>query len=162
MYVGPFCSALSYFNSRLSFQQSDSQAGSILYIHRNLTKLRAMHLRKDELTILYNSQNSRDKNTVVYARTITNKINRQDLNSVDVSATLFRMIFEKFGDVLEVVNKADPYYKENLKGLVLAPKMWFMAMKKRPELLKAPVAFYKDKILVCHTPTDILKMTSAA
>ena len=121
-----------------------------------------MHLRKDELTILYNSQKARDKNTIAYARTITSKINKQDLNNVDVSATLFRLIFEKFGDVKTVVNKSDPYYQQNLKGSVLAPKMWFMAMKKRPELLKAPVAFYKDKIMVCNTPTDILKITNAA
>ncbi len=121
-----------------------------------------MHLKKDELTILYNSNNARDKNTLAYARTISKKINQQDLNSVDVSATLFRLIFEKLGDVKEVVNKADPYYKENLKGSELAPKMWFMAMKKRPELLKAPVAFYKDRILICHSPTDILKITNSA
>ena len=119
-----------------------------------------MHLKKDELTILYNSNRDRDKNTVTYAKTITGKINKQDLNSVNVSATLFRMIFERLGDVKQVVNKADPYYQENLRGAELAPKMWFEVLKKRPELLKAPVVFYKDNIVICNTPTDVLKVTT--
>ena len=119
-----------------------------------------MHLKKDELTILYNSQNARDRNTVTYARTVTSKINKQDINSVDVSATFFRLIFDKLGDVKKIINKSNPYYQNTLKGSELAPKMWFMALKKRPELLKAPVAYYKDKIVICNTPTDILKIYS--
>lgn len=118
-----------------------------------------MYFKKDELTILYNSQNPRDVKTLAYARTITEKINKQDLNSVDVSATLFRMMVEKLGgDAKTLINKSLPYYQQNLRGNEYAPKMWFLAMKKMPDLLKAPVAFYKDRVVICDTPTDILKL----
>ena len=122
-----------------------------------------MHFNKGELTILYNSQNPRDVKTLIVALTITDKINKQDLNSVNVSATLFRMMVEKLGgDPKILVNKAVPYYQQNLRGHEYMPKMWFLAMKKMPELLKAPVAVYKDRIVICDTPTDILKLKQQA
>jgi hypothetical protein len=40
-----------------------------------------MHLDPNELTILYNQGNERYKKTLIYAYTITNKINKQELSS---------------------------------------------------------------------------------
>ena len=122
-----------------------------------------MHYKKDELTLLYNSRNPRDIKTLAYASTITPKINRQDVNSVEVSATLFKLMVEKLGgDPKVLINKSSPYYQENLKGGVHQPKTWLLAIKKMPDLLVAPVALYRDRAVICPSPTDVLKVLKAA
>ena len=121
-----------------------------------------MHYKKDELTLLYNSKLARDIKTLAYANTITSKINRQDVNSVEVSATLFKVMVDKLGgDPKVMINKSVPYYQKNLRGQEYPPKNWLQAIKKMPELLIAPVALYKDRAVICNSPTDILKVLNA-
>lgn len=118
-----------------------------------------MHYKKDELTLLYNSRNPRDVKTLAYAKTISSKINKQDVSSVVISATLFKLIVDKLGgDSKVLINKAVPYYQQNLRGHQYKPKMWLLAIKKMPELLEAPVALYKDRAVLCKSPTDVLKV----
>lgn len=120
-----------------------------------------MHFKKDELTLLYNSHNPRDMKTLAMAKTISLKINKQDINAVDVSPTLFEVAVERLGgDPKMLINKSLPFYQENLRGTEYSVLMWFRTLKKMPELLKAPIAFYKDSIVLCETPTDILKVYS--
>lgn len=120
-----------------------------------------MYLKKDELTLLYNSQNPRDMKTLAMASIMGLKVNKQDINEVDVSATLFELAVDYFGgDPKVVVNKSSTFYQENLRGQTYNALMWFRTIKKMPDLLLAPIAFYKDKIVLCKTPTDILKITT--
>jgi arsenate reductase len=121
-----------------------------------------MHYKKDELTLLYNSANPRDIKTLAYAKTITTKINKQDVNSVTVSATLSKVMVDKLGgDPKVLINKSLRYYQQQLRGHDYKPKMWLLAIKKMPELLTAPVALYRNRVVVCNSPTDILKVLNA-
>ncbi len=120
-----------------------------------------MHFKKDELTLLYNSQNPRDVKTLAMASTMGIKVNKQDVNSVDVSATLFELAVKSLGcDPKLLVNKSLPHYQNNLRGSEFNARMWFETIKSIPDLLLAPVAFYKDRVVLCTTPTDILKLTT--
>lgn len=122
-----------------------------------------MHYKKDELTLLYNSRNPRDIKTLAYASTISTRINRQDINSVEVSATLFKMMVEKLGgDPKVLINKSSTYYQEHLRGTEYKPKMWLLAIKKMPDLLIAPIALYRDRAVICASPTDVLKVLKAS
>ena len=76
-----------------------------------------MHLNSNELTLLYNEGNERDKKTLSYAYTITDKINKQELGSVKVSSTLFQIFVDKLNvKPKRLINKADPYYQANIRG----------------------------------------------
>lgn len=121
-----------------------------------------MHLRNDELTLLYNAANSRDRQTLAYAMTITPRINKQEVNSVPISATLFRMMIERLGgvDPKMLLNKADPEYQRLHRGSEYNPRTWIEAIKRRPELLRAPIAMYKNRVVVCDTPTAIYRITA--
>lgn len=122
-----------------------------------------MHLKKDELTFLYDSNNTRDLKTLAFASSISNKINKQDLRSGDVSATLFRMMIDRLGgEVKTVINKSVPFYQSDLRDSELSSRMWLSILKQKPELLKAPIAMCKDRIIVCNTPTDIYKLNTEA
>ena len=118
-----------------------------------------MHFSKNDLVLLYNSDNAKDRKTLAYALTITKKVNRQELNSVRISDTLFRMLLERLNiDGKKLLNKADPYYQENIKGRDLTTEEWYNVLKSRPSLLRSPVAYYKDRAIICETPTDVLRV----
>lgn len=118
-----------------------------------------MHYDKNEVVLLYNDRNPRDRKTLAYAHTISKKINRQELNSVRVSDTMFRILMDELKmDGKKIINKADPYYQKHIRGKELSPDDWHQVLRNRPELLRAPVAIYRGKAVVCETPTDILKI----
>jgi arsenate reductase len=121
-----------------------------------------MYLDANELVILYNENASKSKETLAYAHTISSKINKQELTSVRVSSTLFEMMLKGLNlDGKGVVNKALPYYQEHLKGADLNLEDWFGVLCKNPELLIAPIVMYKGHVVLCNTPTDILKIKNA-
>lgn len=118
-----------------------------------------MHYDKNEVVLLYNDQNQKDRKTLAYAHTISKRINKQELNSVRVSDTMFRILIDELKiDGKKIINKADPYYQEHIRGRDLGPDDWHQILMNRPSLLRAPVAIYKGRAVVCETPTDILKI----
>ncbi len=118
-----------------------------------------MHISKDELTLLYNANNSRDRQTLALATTITSRINKQEVNSVAISGTMFRLMVDGLGvDAKKLLNKADREYQRVHRGSEIKPAMWLEAIKRRPELLRAPVAMYHGKVVICDTPTAIFKL----
>lgn len=118
-----------------------------------------MHYDKNDLILLYNGDNAKDRKTLAYAHTITSQINRQEVNSVRVSETLFGLMIKGLDvDAKNIVNKADPYYQRNYKGRDLSANDWHSVLKNRPSLLRSPVAMYRGKAVICNTPTDVLKI----
>jgi len=118
-----------------------------------------MHLEKNELTLLYNSNLQKSKQTLAIAHSISKKINMQDICSVNVSRNLFCIMLNKLGiDVKDIVNKSNKYYQENLKGKEFRTSEWFHIIKNHPELLINPIGMFHGKSVVCNTPTDILKI----
>lgn len=118
-----------------------------------------MHYNREEITLLYNHQRELDRKTLAMAMTMSGKINKQDLTSVRVSETLFYIFMERLNlDPKNIVNKADPYYQSEIRGKKLSLRDWFSLIKNKPHLLRAPIALYRDKAIVCSTPTDILKL----
>lgn len=119
-----------------------------------------MHLKSSEVTLIYHGDREKDRKTLAYAFTITPHVNKQDLLTVDISTTLFDYAINALGiEAKQIVNKADPYYQEMVRGREFHPDSWFDAIKKRPELLRAPIALYKGRAVICETPTDIFKIT---
>lgn len=120
-----------------------------------------MHLRNEELTLLYNANNARDRQTLALANTITSRINKQEINSVMISGTMFRLMVDRLqADPKTLLNKADTEYQRLHRGSEYDPSIWLRAIRKRPELLRAPVAMYKGKVVVCDTPTAIFRLVT--
>ena len=118
-----------------------------------------MHFDKNDLVLLYNSENAKDRKTLAYALTITQKVNRQELNSVRISDTLFRMMLASLEmDGKKLLNKSDPFYQTNIKGRDLDSDEWYNVLCSRPSLLRSPVAYYKNRAIICETPTDVLRV----
>ena len=118
-----------------------------------------MHFNARELTLIYNGENSDHKKTLAYAQSLAKKINKQEINSVRVSDTLFHMAFESLGvNGKSVINKADPVYQRDYRGKDLTPSEWLAMLKQHPHLLQSPIAIYGNQVVICQTPTHVLKV----
>jgi len=118
-----------------------------------------MYLNSNDLTILYNGKLQKGKQTVAIAQSLSKRINKQDIASITVSRNLFCIMMHKLNiEPEDIVNQSDPYYKKELQGKEYRVSEWYNIIKHHPELLINPVVLYHNKGLVCHTPTDILKI----
>ncbi len=118
-----------------------------------------MHLNNKEITLIYNGQNDKDKKTLAYAMSLNRKINKQDISCVRVSDTLFELMMVRLHKAgKSVFNRADPFYQEHMQGHELSNSEYLEYLKRRPDLLGSPVAMYKGKVVLCNTPTDVLKI----
>lgn len=118
-----------------------------------------MHLNNDEVTLIYNGTHERDRKTLACALSLNRPVNKQDITTVRVSQTLFEFMMEHLGDKgRDILNKSDPYYQEHMKGKRLTNSEYLEYLRRNPDLLRAPIAMFKNKVVVCNTPTDIYKV----
>ena len=118
-----------------------------------------MHYKQNEITLLYNKQRELDRKTLATAHVVSRKINRQEIHTVRVSETLFYVLIDKLGgDPKTIIDKSKPYYQRELRGKELDNYGWYMTLMKHPELLKAPIALYRGKAVLCTSSNDVLKL----
>ncbi len=118
-----------------------------------------MHLNNNEVTLIYNSEDDKGKKTLACAMSLNKKINKQDISNVRVSDTLFELMLERLEEEgRRVFNKADPFYQEHMRGKRLSNSEYLEYLKRRPELLSSPIAMYRNKVVICKTPTDVYKV----
>ncbi len=118
-----------------------------------------MHYKKSELTIIFNGKKNLDKKTLAIAQGISSRINKQDINEVRLSNTLFRLAVEKLGiNAKDIMDKSNDIYQESLKGRDPDVDSAYYMISNNPELLRCPIALFGDKVVLCNTPTDVLKV----
>ncbi len=118
-----------------------------------------MYYSKNELTFLYNKNKELDRKALAMAHTLGVKINRQELSTVRISESLFVLFLEKLEkDPKSIIDKSNPYYQKELKGRNFNLQEWYQIIKRKPRLLKAPLAMYKNRVTICQAPNDILRL----
>lgn len=119
-----------------------------------------MYLNKKELTLLYNSSRELDRKTLAMAHTLGVNINRQDLNCARVSETLFMMFLNKLQmEPKYILDRSNLYYQAELRGKDYTSSEWYEIILRNPVLLRAPLAMFKDKAVMCTSPNDMLKLS---
>lgn len=118
-----------------------------------------MYYRNNEITLLYDHQRELDRKTLATAHAVSRKINRQEIRSVRVSETLFYMLVDKLGgDPKAIIDKSQPFYQKEIRGKELSNYGWYTMIMNHPELLKAPIAMYRGKVVLCQASNDVLKL----
>ncbi|MCH2223680.1 MAG: hypothetical protein MK066_02845 [Crocinitomicaceae bacterium] len=118
-----------------------------------------MYYNQKELTLLYNKERELDRKTLATAHVVSKLINRQEIHSNRVSETLFYILVNKLGgDPKSFIDKSKPYYQNELKGKELSQYGWYSVFMHRPELLRAPIALYHGKAILCTSSNDVLKL----
>ena len=118
-----------------------------------------MYFKNNELTILYNGNHYKSKQTLAVAKTIVRKVNQQNIVSTRVSVNLFCSLLSKMGaSPKELVNRAHLYYQSELRNRELSDEEWFYVLMLNSFLFVNPIVFYNNKGIICYTPTDALKL----
>jgi len=118
-----------------------------------------LKLNNKEFTLFYDSKNNLGKQTLAYSKTLSQKINKQDLNKTKLSMTVLRILINTMGiKAKSLMNKSHPYYQKNLKGKNFDENDWLTILQQNLHLIKAPIAYTKNKAILCETPTDVFKM----
>lgn len=119
-------------------------------------------LNTRELTLVYNSSTSEGRKALAYAVSLAPKVNRQDVNEVQLSTTFVRQVLKQLNvRPKDLLNRAHPYYQEHLRGRDLDTEGWLQVVAHNPELLKAPIALLGDKAVVCEPASLIYTLTEA-
>jgi arsenate reductase len=119
-------------------------------------------LNTRELTLVYNSSTSEGRKALAYAVSLASKVNRQDVNEVQLSTTFVRQVLKQLNvRPKDLLNRAHPYYQEHLRGRDLDTEGWLQVVAHNPDLLKAPIALLGDKAVVCEPASLIYTLTEA-
>lgn len=131
-------------------------------VEQELLNYKNIQATDQELTIFYNNESSSGKQTLAIAHSLSNHVNKQEVNSAYLSATILKQLLSKLNmSPKDIMNRAHPYYQQTIRGRDFSDDEWISILQKNPFLLKAPIVCYKGKVVLCNTPTDIFKVTSA-
>lgn len=119
-----------------------------------------MKTHKREILIYYNPESSSDRKTVAHAQSVVAHIRSYSYSNSPSSSTSWMQILHSLDiDPKELLNKAHPYYQENIRGREFNDESWIKILQNNPEIIKSPIAVRGKKAIVCNTPTDIYKLT---
>lgn len=118
-----------------------------------------MRTHEHEIMVYYNPASSRGKKVLALARTISPHVNEVEYHKTPLSATSWRQLL----DMLELrpkdlLNRAHPYYQENIRGRDFDREGWVNILIRNPDLLKAPIAIKGKSAVLCNNPTDIYQL----
>lgn len=108
-------------------------------------------LNTKELTLVYDSSTSEGRKALAYAYSLATKVNKQDVSAVSLSTTFVRQVLKQLNlRPKDLLNRAHPYYQENLRGRDLDAEGWLQVLAHNPDLLKAPIALMGDRAVMCE------------
>ncbi|MDH5602799.1 MAG: glutaredoxin [Cyclobacteriaceae bacterium] len=118
-----------------------------------------MQFHQNELFIYLDPNSSVGKKTRAYASSISKNVNALDSNKIKLTATLWKEIVNMLNlRPKDLMNRAHPEYQEKIRGNTFTMTGWLEILAKNPQLLKAPIAIYHNKAIMCERPTDILTL----
>lgn len=113
------------------------------------------------LTIIYDSQTYKGKQTLAYAKSLDDVVIEQDINVVHFSSSYLMTLLEKLHlEPNDLINKSHPYYQEKLKNYIFDNNDWVHILQHNMSLLKCPIAIKNNQVILCNTPTEVYKMAS--
>jgi arsenate reductase len=118
-----------------------------------------MQFHPNELFIYYNPDSSTGKQCRAYAKSISNNVNDVNYNRIRLTTTLWKEIINLLGlRPKDLLDRSKPEYQEKIAGKTFTMTGWLEVLVKNPQMLKAPIAIYHNKAVLCQKPTDILRL----
>lgn len=118
-----------------------------------------MKVHKSEILIFYNPKSSTDRKTLAIAQGLSKNVKTYEFDRSTITTTMWHQLLDML-DVQpkDMINKAHPYYQENLRGREFDRESWFNILRNAPYLIKAPIVVSGNKAIVCYNSTDVLKL----
>ena len=120
-----------------------------------------MKVKKREIEIYYNPKSVSDRRTIAYAQSLSPHIKSYSYNKLKFTSTKWYNIINRLDvDPKKLFNKALPEYQKNIKGKDLDMEGWINVIQRNKHLLKAPIAMRGQLVVLCESPTDVLRLNS--
>ncbi|MFT6147721.1 MAG: arsenate reductase [Saprospiraceae bacterium] len=118
-----------------------------------------MKVHKSEILIFYNPNSTTDRKTLAIAQGLSGNVITYEFERSTITTTMWHRLITML-DVhpKELINKAHPYYQNNLRGREFDTEDWFNILRNAPYLIKAPIVVSGNKAIICQNPTDVLKL----
>ena len=111
------------------------------------------------ITLFYNSNSSRARKTLAYARAEGLPVDEIDILKTPLTGTqiaeLAGRLDMKVGDL---VNQDHPSYSRQFDPHDFSTEDWIKLIKKNPEVMKQPIALRGKLTILVESPTDIIKI----
>ncbi|MBX2946785.1 MAG: glutaredoxin [Cyclobacteriaceae bacterium] len=118
-----------------------------------------MQFHPNEMFLLYNPHSSDGKKTKAMALDICSHINEVDSLHEKVGPTYWKEVISMLGvDPQELLDQSHPDYKLKVGDQTYTMTGWLDIIMHNPQLIKNPIAIFNGKAIVCHQPSDILKL----
>ncbi|MGE0772222.1 MAG: arsenate reductase family protein [Cyclobacteriaceae bacterium] len=121
-----------------------------------------MQFHPNELFILYDPSTSAGKQAKAMALSICSHLNEVDSIHEKLSPTYWKEIVRMLGlQPDDMLDHSHPDYKAKVASKSYTMNGWLEVLTHYPYLVKGPIAIFNGKAVLCHTPTDILKLETA-
>jgi arsenate reductase len=118
-----------------------------------------MKLHPNEMVFCYHHDSAMSRQTLALARARCSHINELEYSKKMFTKTIWR-------DVLgmlqlrpkDLLNKANRQYQADIRGRDFDEEGWLDVLTENPGLIKAPIAIWRNKAVLCKQPSDILKL----
>jgi len=118
-----------------------------------------MKVHQNEILLYFDPASSVSKKTLAYASSVSSSINMVDYSKEQFTPTIWRQILHMLSmEPKQMVNKANPYYQEKLKGRNFSEDDWINILSRHPDLIRSPIAIRGDKAVFVDNPTDVLRL----
>ena len=122
-----------------------------------------MQFHPNEIFLLYNPETSTGRQTRAIARTINTHVNELNVIREKLGPTYWKEVVDLVGlEPKELMDRAHADYQAKCAGNSFTMNGYLDVLMHNPHLLKAPIAIYNGRAVLCQTPTDIFKLGLAA
>lgn len=111
------------------------------------------------ITLFYNSQSTRAKKTLAYAKSEGLPIQEVDILKTPLTGTQIAELADRLGlEVRDLVNQEHPVYKKKFEKSDYSSEDWIKMIKNNPEIMKQPIAIRGKLTILVETPSDIIRI----
>lgn len=115
---------------------------------------------KNQITLYFDPNSNRGKQTLVYAKTYKLPISEIDITKEPFTGTQLLELTRLLGlSLSEIADTERALYKEEIgDSKSFSDEDWITVLTQNPELVRSPIAMKGKKVMMINTPTDILQL----
>lgn len=118
-----------------------------------------MQFHKNELFLIYDPHSNVGKQTKALALDLCSHINEVDVVHERLSPTYWREIVTMLGlHPNDLLDHSHPDYKKKVADNNFTMDGWLEVLVHDNHLIKYPIVVFEQCAVLCHTPTDIMKL----
>lgn len=112
-----------------------------------------------QITLFYNSNSTRAKKTLAYAKAEGLPILEIDISKSSLTGTQIAELADRLKiDIKDLVNQEHPAYMQKFEHHELSETDWIKMIQHNPDIMKQPIALRGEITILVESPTDIIKI----